>query len=440
MKESSFIFGVAEGQYLKWRWKMVLLQQAVAYIFRKKTRNFILFLILFLILSCLYFCFSLMQVGGGMEAQIRKSSGASFALVSKERGSAFSWKEGEKISHLSDVMTTIPEYISPVRLIDKKVVTGKQTVERDDLDNEANQALGATFTKGTGQSVDFRSGAFQLIKGKHISAKRQIMIHESLARKNKLSVGDKLTLSNFQMTESGAREMTFDIVGIFSGKKEETFTGMSSDLSENQIFLHYDDNSQLLNLTDKLVTKLSFGIKNPDRINQVIKQVEQLDIDWNRLRLDEDRKAFDSLKESSKALQGIVRTMMISLIVTGAGILSFLMALWTRERNHEIGILLAIGKSKGRIFAQFLMEILLVSLMSLLPALAIGRLLSRLFLQEFIGQQGQQQALRLLDQIPQGLPLGQSYLSLLVLVMLSLGVTTGLIWRKTPKEILSNMS
>ena len=168
--------------------------------------------------------------------------------------------------------------------------------------------------------------------------------------------------------------------------------------------------------------------------------MEHLDIDWNRLRLDEDRKAFDSLKESSKALQGIVRTMMISLIVTGAGILSFLMALWTRERNHEIGILLAIGKSKGRIFAQFLMEILLVSLMSLLPALAIGRLLSRLFLQEFIGQQGQQQALRLLDQIPQGLPLGQSYLSLLVLVMLSLGVTTGLIWRKTPKEILSNMS
>ena len=116
------------------------------------------------------------------------------------------------------------------------------------------------------------------------------------------------------------------------------------------------------------------------------------------------------------------------------------MALWTRERNHEIGILLAIGKSKGRIFAQFLVEILLVSLMSLLPAIAIGQLLSRLFLQEFIGQQGQQQALQLLDQIPQGLPLGLSYLCLLVLVILSLGVTTGLIWRKTPKEILSNMS
>ena len=45
--------------------------------------------------------------------------------------------------------------------------------------------------------------------------------------------------------------------------------------------------------------------------------MKQLDIDWYRLRLDEDRKAFDSLKESSQALQEIVRTMMISLIVTG---------------------------------------------------------------------------------------------------------------------------
>ena len=92
-------------------------------------------------------------------------------------------------------------------------------MKRDDLDNEANQALGATFTKGTGQSVDFRSGAFQLLKGKHLSAKGQIMIHESLARKNKLSVGDKLTLSNFQVTENRAKKMSFDIVGIFLARR-----------------------------------------------------------------------------------------------------------------------------------------------------------------------------------------------------------------------------
>ena len=65
--------------------------------FPQKNRGILFFLlILFLILSCLYFCFSLMQVGGGMEAQIQEVKWASFDLVSKERGSAFSWKEGVK--------------------------------------------------------------------------------------------------------------------------------------------------------------------------------------------------------------------------------------------------------------------------------------------------------------------------------------------------------
>ncbi len=48
----------------------------------------------------------------------------------------------------------------------------------------SNQALGATFW-GSRQSVDFRSGAFNSLKEKHLSAKGRIMIHELLARKNK---------------------------------------------------------------------------------------------------------------------------------------------------------------------------------------------------------------------------------------------------------------
>ena len=64
---------------------------------QKKRGILFFFLFYFLILSCLVFLFFLLcKFGGGMEAQIRKSSGASFDLVSKERGSAFSWKEGGK--------------------------------------------------------------------------------------------------------------------------------------------------------------------------------------------------------------------------------------------------------------------------------------------------------------------------------------------------------
>ena len=420
----------------------MLLQQAIAYISRKRTRNLVLFLILLLILSCLYFCFSLMQVGERLEDHIKQSAGTSFALTSKQGATPFALKEAEKVQQLAGVGSMVPQYESPVRILGKEAVTGQQSVERDDLGQEAKQALGAVFTQKTDQHLDFRSGSFQLVQGKHLSdkARGQILIHQELAKKNKLKVGDSVTLSSFQMGETPAKEQTFKIVGIFSGKKQEKFTGMTSDLSENQVYLPYEDATKLLGLSQQEVTQVTFGVKDPEKIDALLKQVKSLDLDWQSLRLVEDRKAFDQMKESSQTLEGLVRIMMIVLLVTGAGALSLLLSLWTRERIHEIGVLLSIGKSKGRIFGQFLLEVVLVSLLAVIPAFLIGRMVSHRFLEQFVGETGQQQTLDLLHQIPQGLSLGIAYASLLGLILLSLGATTSLIWRKTPKEILTKMS
>lgn len=422
--------------------KIMLLQQAIAYISRKRTRNLVLFLILLLILSCLYFCFSLMQVGERLEDHIKQSAGTSFALTSKQGATPFALKEAKKVQQLAGVGAMVPQYESPVRILGKEAVTGQQSVERDDLGQEAKQALGAVFTQKTDQHLDFRSGSFQLVQGKHLSdkARGQILIHQELAKKNKLKVGDSLTLSSFQMGETPAKEQTFKIVGIFSGKKQEKFTGMTSDLSENQVYLSYEDATKLLGLSQQEVTQVTFGVKDPEKIDALLKQVKSLDLDWQSLRVVEDRKAFDQMKESSQTLEGLVRIMMIVLLVTGAGALSLLLSLWTRERIHEIGVLLSIGKSKGRIFRQFLLEVVLVSLLAVIPAFLIGRMVSQRFLEQFVGQTGQQQTLDLLNQIPQGLSLGIAYASLLCLILLSLGVTTSMIWRKSPKEILTKMS
>ena len=420
----------------------MLLQQAIAYISRKRTRNLVLFLILLLILSCLYFCFSLMQGGGRLEDHIKQSAGTSFALTSKQGATPFALKEAEKVQQLAGVGSMVPQYESPVRILGKEAVTGQQSVERDDLGQEAKQALGAVFTQKTGQHLDFRSSSFQLVQGKQLSdkARGQILIHQELAKKNKLKVGDSLTLSSFQMGETPTKEQTFKIVGIFSGKKQEKFTGMTSDLSENQVYLPYEDATKLLGLSQQEVTQVTFGVKDPEKIDALLKQVKSLDLDWQSLRVVEDRKAFDQMKESSQTLEGLVRIMMVVLLVTGAGALSLLLSLWTRERIHEIGVLLSIGKSKGRIFRQFLLEVVLVSLLAVIPAFLIGRMVSHRFLEQFVGQTGQQQTLDLLHQIPQGLSLGIAYASLLCLILLSLGVTTSMIWRKTPKEILTKMS
>ena len=298
----------------------MLLQQAIAYISRKRTRNLVLFLILLLILSCLYFCFSLMQVGERLEDHIKQSAGTSFALTSKQGATPFALKEAEKVQQLAGVGSMVPQYESPVRILGKEAVTGQQSVERDDLGQEAKQALGAVFTQKTDQHLDFRSSSFQLVQGKHLSdkARGQILIHQELAKKNKLKVGDSLTLSSFQMGETPAKEQTFKIIGIFSGKKQEKFTGMTSDLSENQVYLPYEDATKLLGLSQQEVTQVTFGVKDPEKIDALLKQVKSLDLDWQSLRVVEDRKAFDQMKESSQTLEGLVRIMMIVLLVTGA--------------------------------------------------------------------------------------------------------------------------
>ena len=241
------------------------------------------------------------------------------------------------------------------------------------------------------------------------------------------------------MGETPAKEQTFKIVGIFSGKKQEKFTGMTSDLSENQVYLPYEDATSSLVSVSKKWPRSPLASKILRKSMPSWSKLKAWIWIWQSLRVVEDRKAFDQMKESSQTLEGLVRIMMIVLLVTGAGALSLLLSLWTRERIHEIGVLLSIGKSKGRIFRQFLLEVVLVSLLAVIPAFLIGRMVSHRFLEQFVGQTGQQQTLDLLNQIPQGLSLGIAYASLLCLILLSLGVTTSMIWRKTPKEILTKI-
>ena len=53
-------------------------------------------------------------------------------------------------------------------------------------------------------------------------------------------------------------EYEFEIIGIFSGKKQEKYTGMTSDFSENMVFIDYESSQAALNKAEnnKVVNKL----------------------------------------------------------------------------------------------------------------------------------------------------------------------------------------
>ena len=64
--------------------------------------------------------------------------------------------------------------------------------------------------------------------------------------------------------------------------------------------------------------------------------------------------------------------------------MSLLITLFLRDRKQEIGIYLAIGDKKGRVTAQFLTEVLGLSLVAITLSLFTGSLLANNFSQTMV--------------------------------------------------------
>ena len=306
-----------------------LIHNAYAYITRKKVRTSILFLILMVILLSLYGCLSILSSNLRMEKSLNEVSLSSI-VVQKKDGSEF---ENQYFNN------SVYEYDFVSKLKDAKAVSIKQGVKLDSLPEEYKNVVSVVGTNNTSKNVLFRSGVFTLISGKNINSKdrNSILIHSDLAKKNHLKVGDTICLNSH----------TYTIKGIFEGKKHETYTGLSSDLSENTMFVDYNS------LDTKMVTKLTIDSNRLRQVQSLYPSSEYV--------VSKDKNAYQSSLESIQSMNHMIQILSCSIIVCGLVVLSLVLVLWLRDRMHEIGVLLSIGKSKMEIIVQFILELVFIS-------------------------------------------------------------------------------
>ena len=88
-----------------------------------------------------------MQVGERLRTISNSRLGPALPLTSKQGATPFALKEEKVQKQLSGVGPWFLNMKVPVRILGKEAVTGQQSVERDDLGQEAKQALGAVFTR-----------------------------------------------------------------------------------------------------------------------------------------------------------------------------------------------------------------------------------------------------------------------------------------------------
>ena len=175
-----------------------MLKNAIAYILRKRSRTVIIFIILTIVLSCLYSCLNIMKSTISLENNLYKLSNTSLSIT-QNNNENFKTNQFKEIENIKEIKETIPQYDGLAKSTNIKAVEGMQMIERDDLPENFKNILSVEATNNTEKNNLFNSGIFTLIKGRHIEKddREKIIIHEELAQKNNLGLNDKIYFTGY---------------------------------------------------------------------------------------------------------------------------------------------------------------------------------------------------------------------------------------------------
>ena len=425
-----------------------MIKNAIAYITRKRNRTLIIFIILTIVLSCLYSCLTIMKSSNEIEKTLYESSNSSISITKKD-GKYFNVNQFKDIEKIKEVEKIIIQYDGLAKLKDAKVVSGEQRINREDLSDEFKNVVSLEATNNTKRNILFSSGVFTIKEGKNIGEndKNSIIVHEEFAKQNNLKLGDEVNLELLDIEESGKiKSHKFKIIGIFSGKKQETYTGLSSDFSENMVFVDYSTSQEILNKSEnnKIANKILMYSGSAESTDLALNKLKELKIDESKYFVQKDSNAFEESLESVSGIKHMIKIMTYSIMLGGIIVLSLILILWLRERIYEIGIFLSIGTSKIQIIMQFIFELLFISIPSIISSLFLGNVLIKVIAGGLINSENSMiSGGNLINDSSFVLnitTLGQSYLILISIIVLSVVFASSLILIKKPKEILSKIS
>ena len=412
-----------------------MIKNAIAYITRKRNRTLIIFIILTIVLSCLYSCLTIMKSSNEIEKTLYESSNSSISITKKD-GKYFNVNQFKDIEKIKEVEKIIIQYDGLAKLKDAKVVSGEQRINREDLSDEFKNVVSFEATNNTKRNILFSSRVFTIKEGKNIEEndKNSIIVHEEFAKQNNLKLGDEVNLELLDIEESGKiKSHKFKIIGIFSGKKQETYTGLSSDFSENMVFVDYSTSQEILNKSEnnKIANKILMYSGNAESTDLALNKLKELKIDESKYFVQKDSNAFEESLESVSGIKHMIKIMTYSIMLGGMIVLSLILVLWLRERIYEIGIFLSIGTSKIQIIMQFIFELLFISIPSIISSLFLGNVLIKVIAGGLINSENSMiSGGNLINDSSFMLnitTLGQSYLILISIIVLSVVFASSLI-------------
>ncbi len=196
---------------------------------------------------------------------------------------------------------------------------------------------------------------------------KQIVVGEKLAEQLKVDVKSKLVV-NLQTADGELTGGVFRVVGIYRIT--------NSQFENSMAFVKREDLKSLTGLSGNEAHEIAIRLKDGTSINSVKKEVEARFSNAGVMTWKELQPELGMMTEWMNVMLYVI--MVIILLALGFGIVNTMLMV-VMERVKELGMLMAIGMNRVRVFSMIMLETILLSLTGGVIGMAIASLLVHYF-------------------------------------------------------------
>jgi len=336
-------------------------QLAFRYLCRKKSKTFILLLVLLSINSMILGSYMILHATEDSRITMQEKMGTKAVLEVKGSSHFITENEVREIQAMDGV-------ISVNRMADSAAYpVNFNPITNSDSEEENNWKVTMLSYDELERDSAFSDLRYRLMKGDMITedSGKGAVINFVLADANGLEIGDEIEVG----TETGSA-INVKIIGVFvaGSERNQMDTLPAVNRIENQIFI---DNESYAGLFDNAgYRKIAVYIKNPDQIDGLVQELE--DFLGSRVEITAADILYRQLEVPLNRIVRVMKLMLVFTLVAGVTIPSLLLCMWMRSRKREIAVLISIGKRKPDIFMQVFMETAVIFCLSVSGSCVIG--------------------------------------------------------------------
>lgn len=340
---------------------MKFYQLAFRYLCRKKSKTFILLLVLLFINSMILGSYMILHATEDSRITMQEKMGTKAVLEVKGSDRFITENEVGEIRDMDGV-------ISVNRMADSAVYpVNFNPITNSDSEEENNWKVTLLSYDELERDSAFSDLRYRLMKGDMITegSGKGAVINFALADANGLEIGDEMEVG----TETGS-VINVKIIGVFvaGSERNQMDTLPAVNRIENQIFI---DNESYTGLFDNAgYRKIAVYTKKPDQIDVLVQELK--DFLGSRVEITTADILYRQLEVPLNRIVRVMKLMLVFTLAAGVTITSILLCMWMRSRKREIAVFISMGKKKTDILMQVFMETAAVFCLSVSGACVIG--------------------------------------------------------------------